>query len=172
LFTRVDSKSVSVSVTFYRGKAAQVRGPYTVHTGALPLHWLQHIVEAMKLSPTRLFQGITTTDMLHVFRAVRKDMEAKSLRRGSLQELALSGTPIPTLMHFSGHTSERTLLRYLCWGQRAGAIARAMITAGACLIPPTNKAEITESSPPQHEPQHGLLLPLDHDKIGAMLRSM
>ena len=43
--------------------------------------------------------------------------EMRSSRRGSLVHLADAGTTIPTLMQFSGHGCEKTLLRYLVWGR-------------------------------------------------------
>ncbi|MBS1986799.1 hypothetical protein JST99_02615, partial [Candidatus Dependentiae bacterium] len=124
----------TLSVTFYRGKAAQVRGPYTVHTAPLPIEWLKEIVTVMKVFPTRIFITLTTKSMLKVFRSVDKTMEAKSLRRGALQCLA-SNFPLPMVLHFSGHTNERTLLRYLNWGASAGQLASTMAQAGESLLP-------------------------------------
>lgn len=51
--------------------------------------------------------------------------------------MALCGTPTEVLMHYSGHTSERTLLRYLGWGMAAGHIQGNMQQAGKALIPTT-----------------------------------
>ena len=63
-------------------------------------------------------------------------MEARSVRRGSLQTMALAGVPLETLILYSGHTNEKTLLRYLGWGHAAGARQRQMADAGAVLVQP------------------------------------
>ena len=48
-----------------------------------------------------------------------KHLELRSFRRGALQQMAKAGTSMDTLRLFSRHRDERTLLRYLNWGQYA-----------------------------------------------------
>ena len=71
--------------------------------------------------------------MLATFRKVDKTMEARSIRRGSLQTMASAGVPNADLMRYSGHSSERTLLRYLNWGAKASDMQSRMETAGTHL---------------------------------------
>ena len=75
----------------------------------------------------------TDTEMLTCFRLADPTMEARSVRRGALQLLAAAEVPLPTLMLFSGHTNQRTLLRYLNWGVCATEQRSAMAVAGAAL---------------------------------------
>ncbi len=52
--------------------------------------------------------------------------EQKSVRRSALQRLAtVPGITTHDLLHFSGHTNEKMLLRYLGWGAQAPALATA-----------------------------------------------
>jgi hypothetical protein len=38
------------------------------------------------------------------------------MRRGALVTMALAGTPVEVLLHLSGHTSVKSLRRYLGYG--------------------------------------------------------
>ena len=60
--------------------------------------------------------------------------KARSVRRGSLQAMAQAGVPLELLMRFSGHTQEKTLLRYLNWGALTANLQGAMKEAGKALI--------------------------------------
>lgn len=103
----------SLAVCIRRGKTTKRRGPYTVHTtyaGDLP-----ELQAWMAAHPQRLF-SVTPAEMLLTFRLVDRRLEARSIRRGSLQSMAAAGVPIDTLLEFSGHTNAKSLLRYLLWG--------------------------------------------------------
>jgi integrase len=127
------NRDTSISVRFHRGKGVKVRGPYTVH--GPPLH--EHVTEIKNFvdsAPRRLFT-IKAPDMLQTFRLADRTMEARSVRRGSLQTMAHAKVPLDTLMLYSGHTNEKTLLRYLGWGSSAGHRQQQMAAAGAVLVP-------------------------------------
>ena len=121
----------SMSVTFRRGKGVKLRGPYTVHTTAIGRGNMEIITKWMPTSG-RIFT-IKPADMLPTFRLVDKTLEAKSIRRGSLQAMVQHGVPVDTLMLYSGHTCEKTLLRYLDWGHAAGNQRSRMHDAGRAL---------------------------------------
>lgn len=106
-----------VSYKFLQGKGVTLRGPYTVHTAA-PKRWEHHLAFTGELVPPhkRDFIHKVTMDALHT---VNRSIEARSIRRGSLQTLAKTGATDDTLMMFSGHTNVQMLHRYLDWGMQA-----------------------------------------------------
>jgi hypothetical protein len=122
-----------MSVTFRRGKGVKARGPYTVH-GPRLLHHFDELKRFVAQSTGSLFT-IKPAQMLETFRLHDPTMEARSVRRGSLQAMAHNGVALDTLILFSGHTNEKTLLRYLGWGHSAGARQRLMAAAGSVLVP-------------------------------------
>ena len=125
----------SLTITYSRGKAVLLRGPYTVSTAILEPTFIQLFKQLW--DPSRKSEplfDLAAPAMLTTFRRVDKRLEAKSVRRGALQHLALNGIPMETLMQFSGHYREKTLLRYLGWGRTAKAQHRSMITAGQLLF--------------------------------------
>jgi hypothetical protein len=125
----------TLTITFQRGKAVKFRGPYTVATTCLNTfeYLYSQVLKAHCIG--KLFPNTTTEDMLRTFRLSDPRMEAKSVRRGSLQCMASSGVPMETLMKYAGHTKEKTTLRYLNWGRLAQATHTAMATAGVALHP-------------------------------------
>ena len=122
----------SIAATFRRGKGVKLRGPYTVHGPKLLHHFAE--LEAYVAQCNKKLFTITPAKMLSTFRLADRRMEARSVRRGSLQTMARAGVPLETLMRYSGHTNEGTLLRYLGWGETAGDVQRQMAEAGAALI--------------------------------------
>ena len=62
-------------------------------------------------------------------------LEARSLRRGSLQTLATKGATHEQLMHFSGHKTLASLLRYLNWGSIVGKRESELQELGTLLAP-------------------------------------
>lgn len=140
----VINSDTSLSVTFRRGKTATVGGPYCVHTTQLQ-HYLKRLQPLLNISPKGSLFHMKSCAMLSTFRAVNNAMEAKSIRRGSLQQMARSGTPIDILMRYSGHTREKTLLRYLNWGSITQDLSTKMALAGVALM-----SEDTTSQVGQH----------------------
>ena len=126
----------ALEVTFRRGKGVKLRGPYTVHTAPLGdlLPIFRRIYDQTKTPSSRLFPSIRPVDMLKPYRAVDPTLEARSVRRGSLQTLAEQGVPLDLLLRFSGHTNEKTLMRYLGWGTSAGNLRSQMARAGRHLV--------------------------------------
>lgn len=55
-----------------------------------------------------------------VLQTLFPELEARSIRRGSIQSLAESGTPENVLLMFSGHKDLPMLYRYLDWGMMRG----------------------------------------------------
>ncbi|MDP3378918.1 MAG: site-specific integrase, partial [Brevundimonas sp.] len=129
----------SISITFRRGKSVKSRGAYTVHTTAID-KMADEISAHIARSERRLF-SIRPADLLPTFRLSDRTLEAKSIRRGSLQTMAAHGVPLATLMNYSGHTNEKTLLRYLNWGAEAGEMRATMAVAGQSLMPVSSTAQ-------------------------------
>ena len=152
LATAVDiNGNFPISVQFALGKAAKLRGPYTVHS-AVPPEWAAEIREHLRQNPTgplfptrvaRLTDARKTEPLqarvLAAIRAAGSHLSTRSMRRGALQSLAKSlgaagvsqADALTQLMAFSGHTNEKTLKRYLDWGRLFAAGAREGAQAAA-----------------------------------------
>ena len=121
------------SVQFVEGKSVMIRGPYTVHTLLPRLDLLNRLLTASSsastpyLFPERLWHTIDTV-VLRAMKDVDPRLEKRSVRRGSLQALAMAGADEATLLTFSGHKDAPMLWRYLNWGQMRG---RAQISGAA-----------------------------------------
>jgi hypothetical protein len=79
-------------------------------------------------------------------------MELRSIRRGSLLDMAERGVPEVVMLEFSGHTTLAMLRRYLAWGTAAKAITNQTAAAGARLTVRTATAgalPTTTSNTPQ-----------------------
>lgn len=104
------------AVKFVEGKGPTFRGPYTVHT-VLPATC---DLRLLKRESPFLFPESTRVEIaalaLKALKIAHPENEMRSVRRGSLQELAIAGTPEAVLLNFSGHASAKTLHRYLDWG--------------------------------------------------------
>jgi hypothetical protein len=72
--------------------------------------------------------------MLAAVRRAEPSLNMRAVRRGALQCLAINGTDIETLLQFSGHSSERTLKRYLDWGRLFGSGAERGAAAAQALF--------------------------------------
>ena len=132
----------TLSVTFRRGKGVIFRGPYTVHTVLWPeaAAALQHTMRQRSAGNQFLWEQRRSNNdvqqqLLAALRSANPLLEQKSMRRGSLQQLAAQGYDARTLMHFSGHTQEKTLMRYLNWGARSGELRNRTTAAAPHLMP-------------------------------------
>ena len=114
------------SIKFVEGKGVKLRGPYTVHTLVPHPELLQSVLNASSgyIFPPQLRETIQTTVMAALKHADPR-LEARSIRRGSLQALAMADTDEATLMVFSGHKCLHTLHRYLDWGMMRGLAQQA-----------------------------------------------
>jgi integrase len=130
-------------VLFRQGKGVRFRGPYTVPT-MVPQEHVQLL--SQHLAPLRpddfLFPSLSPDQspkvrmaaMTETLRAINPELTLRAMRRGSLQALARAATPLDELLTFSGHTSEKTLKRYLDWGRLAEQRnAQAQRMAGVAL---------------------------------------
>jgi integrase len=127
----------TIDVRFLAGKGVKARGPYTVTTPAIPQPQWTRLVKYLSERPRHLFTMDTTGAQLKVaLRRGHMENEQRSIRRGALQALALApGMTTEILMRFSGHTQERTLMRYLNFGTKAKYQAtRDRAAAGTALI--------------------------------------
>ncbi|PHR94983.1 MAG: hypothetical protein COA68_17750 [Oceanobacter sp.] len=135
----VNSESQTLTITFRAGKTVARRGPYSLHT-SMPPSWL-NLLGIDDLANTAdwvpLLQMATVPEVLLALRRADPTLENRSIRRGSLQTLALSGVEESTLLDFSGHTNVSTLRRYLGWGSIGTVKHDKMVAASAGLAPPT-----------------------------------
>lgn len=113
-----------VRIRFVEGKGVFARRqPYTVHTILGKWHenvrrWIAHCTGEF-LFPQDQVAKISNA-LRVALRAEDPDLELRSVRRGALTTMAERGTPLEVLRHFSGHTNDEMLLRYLGWGWSHG----------------------------------------------------
>ena len=139
--SNASSRGLTMSVTFHRSKTARHRGPFTVH-GFLPQQWVPTMQAFLdpQSAEEPLFP-VTPETGSHIVAATRclktldPQLEARSLRRGSLQTLATKGASHEQLLHFSGHKSIASLLRYLNWGAIVGREESELAALGSLLAP-------------------------------------
>jgi integrase len=129
--------------TFTKGKGVEFRGPYTVAT-TCPPDWLPHLEAFLRTRQPHepLFPlapgerpGTRHRLMLAALRTADPNLNLRATRRGSLQALAQAGVPLDTVMTFSGHKEQKTLLRYLNWGKEANAVHEQAFDAARHLAP-------------------------------------
>ena len=109
------------SVKFVEGKGVTLRGPYTVHTLVPRQHLLDLLMTNSEdyIFPPQFRQKIAD-EVLGALKKADPRIEMRSIRRGSLQALAMADVDEQTLMTFSGHKCLPTLHRYLDWGTMRG----------------------------------------------------
>jgi hypothetical protein len=122
----VFGKKNGLSVLFLKGKGVTMRqSPYTVHT-QLPPSYTPLLISFVEnvMGSAQLFETPYETLTAIVRSAMRKynpDYEMRSPRRGSLCCMARKGVSLSVLRQFSGHTTDRMILRYLGWGMSHGS---------------------------------------------------
>ena len=132
-----------MAVQFREGKGVLLRDLYTVHT-SIPLSLAQELSQYMQtlgpdeyLIPQR--PGLNWTArmprMLAAVRRIDPSLSLRSLRRGSLQAMAMAGVSVDTLLTYSGHTTQRMLMRYLDWSRQFGRGRNDGQAAAAALLP-------------------------------------
>lgn len=126
-------------ITWTKAKTVASRGPYTT-SSHYPPEFLKLITDHLASSSTTPLCDMMDIDRL---RSRLKDLnplyDLRSLRRGALQHLAGLGTPVRTLLHFSGHTTEKSLFRYLEWGAKYSKDTQAANAAGKNLWTSTSE---------------------------------
>jgi len=127
----------SLSVRFRKGKGVLLRGTaYTVHTGQIPQDLQPRLKRFMEDRRSILFPPEYKGDAVRLaLRRTDPHLEQRSLRRGSLQALAAQKNMTDeVLLLFSGHSTTKTLRRYLNWGVLAAHTRRLMCPAGSLLL--------------------------------------
>jgi integrase len=127
----------ALQITFRESKTAATVGARSV-TCSVPAAWQEEIalfLTAAARPSTPLFPEMKqfSAFIRLALRRVDPRLESRSLRRGGLQTMALAGTPVSTLLVFSGHSSERTLRTYLAWGAKLAVATNATRQAGQLL---------------------------------------
>ena len=111
------------------------RQPYTVHT-VIPTEFVERVRGFLftRHGLPRLFNDATLRQQLtKMLKSVDPSYTLYSIRRGAAITLATAGTPLPTIMLFTGHTSAAMCLRYLSWGWFEGHAAAECATAALSL---------------------------------------
>ena len=127
------------SIKFVEGKGVKLRGPYTVHTLVPHPELLQCLLleSTGYLFPPQARKAIQDA-VMSALHCTDPRLEARSIRRGALQALAMADADEETLMTFSGHKCRNTLHRYLDWGMMRGLAqssgARAALAAWGPLL--------------------------------------
>lgn len=127
----------TMSICFRRGKGVLARGTaYTIHTGEVPLAMRSRFKRFLEERNSWLFpQTFTGSLVKNSLRRVDKQLEQRSLRRGSLQHLSRAPNMTDEVMLlFSGHASVKTLRRYLNWGTAAVHTRALMLEGGNNLL--------------------------------------
>ena len=109
------------SVTFFEGKVVPKIGPFSVNfktpspTSQLAIAWeqLQHVAQSQALPTDYLVQNPKMAQE-KIVSFITKDV--RSLRRGGLTMMALSGATMEQLLIFSKHASEKMLMKYILHG--------------------------------------------------------
>lgn len=115
----------AVRVRFVAGKGVAARGePYTVHTslghwGCAVQRWMNNRGSERFLFDQERREGIKKRIRL-ALRNQNPLYGLRSVRRGAAICMAMKGTQLRVIMHFTGHRSETTCLRYLDWGWHWG----------------------------------------------------
>ena len=130
-----DPDTATVTVTYRRGKTVSRRGPYTVHS-QVPPEWTTMFTIYLRQGKGKLFPALKVADMTKALRQANPKLEARGVRRGSLQRMALAEVTEDVLLLFSGHTSVATLRRYLQWGSIGEAKRKVMTAAAKTLTAP------------------------------------
>jgi hypothetical protein len=110
-----------VAVTFLDGKVIPTIGSYTLH---LPrTHPLSStILQLTQINRHFIFLEESQTSLMAVatigraLRCIRPVLEAKSIRRGGLMQMAARGATKDQILHMSKHKTPGMLMKYLCSG--------------------------------------------------------
>jgi len=125
------------SVRWDKAKTTATRGPYTTSSFYGPF---QALVKAhLATASTEDSFLCSTSDVAIVRKALKemhKDFDMRSLRRGSLQTMAADKNhTAEQLLVFSGHTTTKSLMRYLGWGEKYQAQVSGSVQVAQCLWP-------------------------------------
>lgn len=136
-------------VRFVAGKGVAARGePYTVHTrlggwGPMVQRWLNaRIMERFVFNRDRA--ELIKKGVRGALRRLNPRYGLRSIRRGAAVCMAERGTPITVIMHFTGHRSQATCLRYLDWGWHWGEMAVQGTAAAGALWDPDSGSSSPE----------------------------
>ena len=123
----------TMDITFRRGKGVRARQQaYTVTTLIVSTEWWREITTYIKARSGFLFP-LTLKDKFITDPLKVAGIEQRSIRRGALQAMAADHVTPAVLMNFSGHTSEKTLNRYLDFGKKRADLASASKAAARSL---------------------------------------
>lgn len=124
------------TILYRRGKTTRRRDPFVIHIPQTnPLaHELAAFAETRmttETQPTYLFtppagRAAALKKIAEALKTVSSELGLLSIRRGGLQQMALQGLSLQTILAHSRHTTEQLLNRYLGWGAFNFAAAREL----------------------------------------------
>ena len=122
----IEDKAV---IRFAEGKNHAATDPYAIHC-VIPQPWLPEWKKLMEKKRKYVFEVASKSARASLMTRLRlalrrtaggKELEMKSLRRGSLQIMATNGASVAELLKFSRHQDAKTLRRYLSYDSVADA---------------------------------------------------
>ena len=128
----------TLEILWIHHKTVKFRGPYTTcstitqQQAAFLAPWVASFPRGSYLLTEPMIPAILS-QMRTVMRKVLPSADMRAFRRGALITMAMAGVPAATLMLLSGHTDERTLMKYLGNGKYFETGRRLMIEATANL---------------------------------------
>jgi len=114
----------SVVIRFARSKVTNHIGTFHIHTRIPQVADFKIVKDYCDAAPTGFLfpyhnkyqRDRAVASIREALRKVRKELEIRSLRRGTLQTLAAGGASEAELLEFSRHSSVRMLRQYLAFG--------------------------------------------------------
>jgi hypothetical protein len=133
--------SLCQSIKWTEAKTTATRGPYTTHSvyGKFSTFVNKEIDKLSKEAPNQaIFSSKDIKAVKDALKEINPDFDMRSMRRGALQQLARKENKLSaeTLMVFSGHTSVKSLYRYLNFGEKFGQQQATATKAAAALFKP------------------------------------
>ena len=126
-----DNKNMVVQIQWQEAKTVKSRGIYTTDSTIADVYASEVKAHFNKMGPGPMFpRNAAAIEIRTAMREVDPRLDTtRVMRRGALIAMASNGTDVPTLMKFSGHKRESTLMRYLDWGRHHGQATEAATRA-------------------------------------------
>jgi hypothetical protein len=129
----VFAEETSLKARFVEGKVVAICGPVTTHTVPLSSAFQRMLPTTGYIFPEAMRPEIQVLAMSEL-KKQNPRIEARSLRRGSLTEMAINGATDTQLLRFSHHKSLEMLYRYLGWGMHSRLATEEGISAAQVLL--------------------------------------
>jgi len=130
-----------LTITYRHHKTMVTKGPYSITTtleaedARVLRKWLEQRRQGAEHNQQWLFPHPKKlgTEVRKALKEIDPKLEQRSIRRGSLLQMAERGVPEATLLEFSGHSTTHMLRRYLQWGAALQSRNNSTTAAGQLL---------------------------------------